>query len=385
VRRFFLIDAVKAVGCLLIVLHHMAFYGPMSDVVAKAWPTVLWALEEHGRLAVQFFLVCAGFLTASALSRFEVLSPREALQLVGHRYLRLAIPLLAALSFTVLATEWVRPDFDHASLSDTPEWGQALAHMVLAQQLLDMDSLSAGVWYVAIDFQLYAMTLFSLVVVKACRAVQVVPSAWALRWSLWLGLTCTSLWCWNLNPEWDSHGIYFFGSYGLGLLAWEGRRRLRLDSPNALHQRVAIWLLFVLIAGLAWALEPRSRIVTACLVAGLLMGSPAAWLTQPLHETHPPALWRRAVQGLSAVSYSVFLTHFGVSLLVSASVVSLWPDLFWAHALGMLVALLLSVGVGALLYRWVERHAANWWRWWIWAGVFKASVALALFMNAASK
>ena len=39
-----MIDAIKAVGCLLIVLHHMAFYGPMSDVVAKAWPTVLWAL-----------------------------------------------------------------------------------------------------------------------------------------------------------------------------------------------------------------------------------------------------------------------------------------------------------------------------------------------------
>ena len=383
-RRSFLIDAVKAFGCLLIVLHHMAFYGPMSDVVAKAWPTALWALEEHGRLAVQFFLVCAGFLTAGALARFEVLSPREALQMVGQRYLRLAIPLLAALSFTLLVTEWVRPDFDHASLSDTPEWGQALAHMVLAQQLLDMDSLSAGVWYVAIDFQLYAMTLLSLVVVKVCRALPVVPSAWALRWSLWLGLTCTSLWCWNLNPDWDIHGLYFFGSYGLGLLAWEGRRRLQLDSPNAQHQRMAIWLLFVLIVVLAWALEPRSRIATACWVAGLLMGSPAAWMSQPLNKPHQPARWQRAVQGLSTVSYSVFLTHFGVSLLVSASVVSLWPDLLWAHALGMLVALLLSVGVGALLYRWVERHAANWWRWWLWVVVFKASVALALLMNAAS-
>ena len=383
VRRSFLIDAVKALGCLLIVLHHMAFYGPMSDVVAKAWPSVVSVLDEHGRLAVQFFLVCSGFLTAGALARFEALSPLEALRLGGQRYLRLAIPLLAALSFTVLATEWVRPDFDHASLSATPEWGQAFAHMVLAQQLLDMDSLSAGVWYVAIDFQLYAMTLLSLVVVKACRAVQVVPSAWALRWSLWLGLTCTSLWGWNLNPEWDSHGIYFFGSYGLGLLAWEGRRRLLLNSPNVQQQRVGIWLLFVLIGALAWALESRSRITTAWLVAGLLMSSPNG-LTPSTNGTQQMALWRRAVQGLSTVSYSVFLTHFGVSLLVSASVVSLWPDVLWAHALGMLAALLLSVLVGALLNRWVERHAANWWRWWLWAGVFKASVALALLMNAGS-
>jgi peptidoglycan/LPS O-acetylase OafA/YrhL len=71
--RSFLIDAIKASGCLLIVLHHMAFYGPMSDVVAVAWPAVLDWLYDQGRLAVQFFLVCAGFLTAGSLARYEAL------------------------------------------------------------------------------------------------------------------------------------------------------------------------------------------------------------------------------------------------------------------------------------------------------------------------
>ena len=51
--------------------------------------------------------------------------------------------------------------------------------------------------------------------------------------------------------------------------------------------------------------------------------------------------------------------------------------------LGMLIALLLSVLCGALLYRLVERHTPTWWRWWLWAGVFKASVALALLINPA--
>jgi len=102
--RSFLIDAFKAAGCLLIVLHHLAFYGPMSDVVATAWPgTVNW-LYDHGRLAVQFFLVCAGFLTAGSLARCESLTLSEALKLAWQRYLRLAIPLLAALSFTVLVS-----------------------------------------------------------------------------------------------------------------------------------------------------------------------------------------------------------------------------------------------------------------------------------------
>lgn len=375
--RSFLIDALKAAGCLLIVLHHMAFYGPMSDVVALAWPGLLAALYDHGRLAVQFFLVCAGFLTAGSLARFEVLEGSEALKLAWQRYLRLVIPLLAALSFTVVVTEWVRPDFDHASLSATPDWGQALAHMVLLQHVLDMEALSAGIWYVAIDFQLYAMTLLSLMVVKWCRSAQAVHSAQTLRWGVWLCLTCASLWWWNLDTELDNHGVYFFGSYGLGLLAWEARRRAAA-MPNAEVQRWAVWVLLLVLGAVAWWLEPRSRIAVAWGVAGLLVAVPAAWLSSDAVRS---SLWRRGVRWLSTVSYSVFLIHFGVSLMVSAVVTSTWPDALWANILGMLTSLLLSLACGGLLHRLVERHTPTLWWWWLWAGVFKASVALALFMN----
>ena len=115
--RSFLIDLLKAAGCLSIVLHHLAFYGPMSDVVAVAWPGVVNWLYDHGRLAVQFFLVCAGFFTASSMARYKSLALTEPLQLIWQRYLRLAIALVAALSFTVLVTEWLRPGFEHISLS----------------------------------------------------------------------------------------------------------------------------------------------------------------------------------------------------------------------------------------------------------------------------
>jgi hypothetical protein len=47
----------------------------------------------------------------------------------------------------------------------------------------------------------------------------------------------------------------------------------------------------------------------------------------------------------------------------------------------MLTSLMLSLLCGGLLYRLVERHTPSLWRWWLWAGVFKASVALALFIN----
>jgi peptidoglycan/LPS O-acetylase OafA/YrhL len=87
------------------------------------------------------------------------------------------------------------------------------------------------------------------------------------------------------------------------------------------------------------------------------------------------------LEWLSGVSYSVFLIHFGVSLAVSAFVTYHWPDALWANALGIMACVLLSLLLGSLLCRWVERQPPTVWRWGFWAGAFKASVALALFMN----
>jgi peptidoglycan/LPS O-acetylase OafA/YrhL len=383
-----LIDAIKAAGCLLIVLHHLAFYGPMSDVVAKAWPGVVNWLYDHGRLAVQFFLVCAGFLTASSLARYESLSLSEALKLVWQRYLRLAIPLLATLSFTVLVSEWVRPGFAHNSLSAPPDWGQALAHVALMQHLLDLEALSAGIWYVAIDLQVYAMALACLVVLNAWPRVKTartgVPGAHVAqqsdvrRWGLWSALVCASLWWWNLDADLDDLGVYFWGSYGLGLLAWEARRCATLGSSVAQARFWMMGVLLLLVGGVAWWLEPRVRIAVAWGVAALLVAVPQSWFGG---EALGPSRWKASVQWLSGVSYSVFLIHFGVSLAVNAAITAHWPEALWANALGMLLALLLSLLCGGWLHRLVEQQAPTVWRWCFWVGVFMASVALALFMN----
>ncbi|WP_291917252.1 acyltransferase family protein [Limnohabitans sp.] len=386
--RSFLIDAIKAAGCLLIVLHHLAFYGPMSDVVAAAWPGVVHWLYDHGRLAVQFFLVCAGFLTAGSLARYATLDLSEALKLTWQRYLRLVIPLLAALSFTVLVSEWVRPGFEHASLSAPPDWGQALAHVALLQHVLDLEALSAGIWYVAIDLQLYAMALGCLVLLKAWPRAQTVPASvqgadgahWgdARRWALWWVLVCASLWWWNLDADLDDLGVYFWGSYGVGLLAWEARRQAAWARGGAQARFWMMGVMLVLVGSVAWWLEPRSRIAVAWGVAALLVAVPELWFGG---EAIGPSRWKAAVQWLSGVSYSVFLIHFGVSLAVNAAVTAYWPDALWANALGMLLALLLSLLLGSWLHGLVERQPPTVWRWWFWVGAFKASVALALLMN----
>lgn len=380
--RSFLIDAIKATGCLLIVLHHLAFYGPMSDVVAKAWPALVAWFYDYGRLAVQLFLVCSGFLTAGSLARLASLSLPQALTLLGQRYLRLAIPLWAALSFTVLVSEWVRPYFEHASLSATPDAAQALAHLLLLQHVLAFEALSAGIWYVAIDFQLYAMALFSLVLATACRSAWRLSSIQVLRMGLWLGLTCASWWWWNLDTHLDAYGLYFFGAYGLGLLAWEVRCHGALNVPQVFckphHRQWAVWGTLLVLAGVAWALGPRWRMAVAFGVVAVLMVVPRPWLEG---GTVRVGLVRRVVSWLSVVSYSVFLIHFGVSLAVNAVVTWVWPKDLASNALGILVSLMLSLALGGLLHRFVERHTPSWRRWWAWVGVFKVSVLVAWWMN----
>ena len=363
--RSFLLDLLKAIGCVLIVLHHLAFYGPMSDVVVEQWPLVIDWLTDHGRLAVQLFLVCSGYLTAAALARRPEVDARRLLTLAGRRYLRLAMPLLVALSVAVLVTEWIRPGFDHPSLSGTPDGWQVMAHVFFLQHVLDMEALSAGVWYVAIDFQLYLMALLVLWGVGLWGRWQPGWRLEPLRLQLIVGLTVVSLVRWNLNTDLDLYGVYFFGSYGMGWLAWRARQS-RIPPKG--------WAVLLGLGLLALWVDPRWRIATAWAVAMLLAAAPQAWL-QP-SVVH--GWWQGAISRLARISYSVFVIHYAVSLAVSAWISQRWPQSVAWNAAGMALALGLSVVAGAWLYRWTEQKSQDLRHWLFWLGVFMTSAGMAM-------
>ena len=366
--RAWLLDVLKAVGCVLIVLHHLAFYGPMSDVVMQVWPGLIEWLYDRARLAVQVFLVCGGFLTAASLSKLQKLDVRSSLTLLWRRYLRLVMPLLAALSAVVVVSEIIRPQFDHSSLSALPTWGQAWAHVALSQHLLNMEALSAGVWYVAMDFQLYATALLVFALAQRLSAWQpsVSPVFWRQR--IWLLLTAASLWWWSGNESLDDYAVYFYGSYGLGWLAYKSRE-VGLSRKT--------WVVVLALAAVALWLDPRWRLITALAAAALLAGAPTAWMAAPLSH----AWWVRAIQWLSRMSYSVFVIHFSVSLAVNAFVTHFWPAQLGPNGWGMLASLALSLCAGAALFRWVEQPTPSLKRWAAWVAVFMASVALAMKIN----
>jgi len=330
------IDALKAVGAQLIVLHHLAFYGPMTDWTHRVLPDLVEWLSQDARMAVQMFLVVAGFLAARSLApagRLKVPGPAP-LALLWQRYARVALPYLASLLVAMVCTEVARFWMTHDSLPDSPDLWQFVTHALLVHTLLDVDSLSAGVWYVAIDFQLYAVLLGLLWLLGRTERQHLVQP-------LVLLVVLASLLHFNRDADWDSWAIYFFGAYGMGALAWWG------SDPADGGRGLRLWSLIVVLGLLALAVEWRTRIALAMLVAlTLLWSRRSGWL-----HTWPRSA---ALAYLSRISYSVFLLNFPVALVVNAWFTRHAPADPWVQTGGVVLAWLACNLLGALFHHVVE-------------------------------
>ncbi len=334
------IDTAKGLACVAIVWHHLAFYGPMSDIAQPLAPALMAWLSAHGRMAVQVFLVLGGYLAAASLAPGGTARFASAQQQIGRRFARLIAPYAVALVLAVLAAAAVRPWMgEHPSVPAAPTLPQLLAHALLLQDIVGEEALSAGVWYVAIDFQLFVMAVLLFAAVRHAPA--------GMAQALVAAGTAASLLVFNRDAGWDHWGPYFWGSYGLGMMAcWAVR------APQARR-----WLLsMALLGAAALAVDFRERIAVALATALLLVAvlRPAG----PGGTGLSSLAFGRAHAGLGPlgrISYSVFLIHFPVCLAVNALVSQAWPDSPGANALGMAAAFVLSVAAGRLLYRHVEQ------------------------------
>jgi peptidoglycan/LPS O-acetylase OafA/YrhL len=347
-----LVDALKALACCLIVLHHLAFYGPMADHADDLFPRTFDWLAQHARLAVQVFLVIGGYLAARGVmsSRFlavdgsgptEPVRPsgtlltdvwRPALRRIAQRFVRLALPLWAALVVAVacnaLADHWM----DHHSISAPPGFTQFLMHLLLLQDLTGHEALSAGIWYVAIDFQLFAVLM--LLAALSRMLVGDRGARMGLAWATLTGLAVSAFFI-NRDSSWDDTAAYFWVSYGLGVLLGLGVSwRWMVNALGLLL--IALWV------------DPRVRLW----VAGGTVTALWLWVLARGRVLPAVAPW---VQGLSRISYAVFLVHFPVSLVVNALWAAFIPPNPWLHLLGVVIAFKLSVLLGAAFHAFVEQ------------------------------
>ena len=380
-QRFIAVDVVKGAACLLIVAHHLAVYGPMSDAAGVLAPQVFGWLYDYGRWAVQVFLVIGGYLAAASLAS-NFLQPQQhrhppsgmslvcatAAALVRRRYYRLMMPYGVAVVISVLVAAIVRPWFSHPSVPDAPSLAQALAHVALLQDILGFKALSAGIWYIAIDFQLYALSV--LVFCTATTASRRWPRRPVLRGDCaMLAIGVASLWAFNRHPALDTTAFYFVGAYVLGMAAYWAAPH-PLHNTNAVEKLVCRFWLGALIAigCIALLIQFRGRVALAWGVALMLVALRHGLQKRVVDaECAPcPSLLKtsgragvRWLAALGAMSYSVFLIHFPICMLVNAVMARLWPADAGANLLGLAAAMALSLGAGRVLYRCVELAPAK--------------------------
>lgn len=331
------VDFLKGTAAQFIVLHHLAAYGPISEAVEEVAPQLISWLYDDGRMAVQMFLVVGGFLTARSLfpSGRPVAGGYTAA--VVNRYLRLAVPFVAALLLAVACAAVVRGLGDDDYVPSAPTLKQFVAHALLLPGLLGQDALTAGAWYVVIDLQLFVvMILLSWLAASAPRVPRLMPL-------LVFALMSASQLEFNRDAAYDNWALYFFGAYGLGACTWWATRSRR---------PVAMLTLLAAATVVALVLDLRSRLLVALLAASVL--ALAARSRRVENYLRLPAAAR-----LGSTSYSLFLVHFPVLMLANAAFAALDTGHGINGPLAMLVAWGLSLVAAAAFHRFVEMPAAR--------------------------
>lgn len=339
-KQFGLINLLKAGAAQLIVLHHLAFYGPMADAARPLMPPIIDWLDQYGRIAVQAFLVISGFLAAKSLSPTGLPGIGNPLGTIWRRYIKLAPPFIVAMLLAIGASALARTWMVHDSISAPPNMSQLAAHVLLLHSVLGYESLSAGAWYVAIDFQLYA--LMTCLLWLGGRIAGNRPMPWLMPLLVTLGVSISLLY-FNRDANFDVWAPYFFGSYGLGILAWWAS-----DPRRPFVATFSLLVMMVVPAVLALELDFRIRIAVASVVACFLCLYGRTRLS-----TYASSGWS-LINYLGKISYSIFLVHFPVCLVVNAAFTRFVPDDAYLQGAGVVWAWAASVASGALFHHWVE-------------------------------
>ncbi|QWD62396.1 acyltransferase [Polynucleobacter sp. MWH-UH25E] len=354
-NHFLLVDFLKTFAALTIILHHFSSYGQIAEDAKLLLPGLMTWLFEYGRYAVQIFLVMGGYLAAQSLTRTSNLkNPQTVLKTIFNRYLRLFAPYVVALILTIIcawvARFWVQDEF----VGESETMGQFLAHLFFLQGILGLDSISAGVWYVAIDWQLYAILAIML---------SMFPGYRSLMWVLAM-LCVSSLLFFNRSGEYENYFIYFIGAYGLGVLA-----QLCKNYPDLIVNRVA--RLFFIAIGIIILISSFHQLWIRNILAYVVAIALVIWGDWAYkdhgkeqrrgHESRAHKIVNAILWG-SRRSYCAFLIHFSFVLLANTLYIAWGMNQRHEGVLAialMLVAIAASWIAANFLYRWVEVPSRN--------------------------
>jgi peptidoglycan/LPS O-acetylase OafA/YrhL len=311
-KRLAGLDGIRGLAALYVVINHVflrAFPGYPVDH-APFWAG--WFI--YGRFAVVVFIVLSGFSLA--------LSPaRHGWRLDGisrfaqRRAWRILPAYWAALAFS-LAVAWL---IVRQPGHGMPDAKSVLVNGLLVQNIVGAHSPNAAFWSMAVEAQLYLAFPLLLLLVRRFNAIVMLAAVTLVVASVGIvGPHVARLDTFVLQSPPDLAALFAVGMLAAGIV---GAGRARRSWPwhwlalaCAAPVLVTIWW-----QGSVWTLDHLFWVdlalgpAVACLLAGLATGRPAPLLR---------LLDARPVRSLGLSSYSLYLTHAPIVVLVYEKIVA---------------------------------------------------------------
>lgn len=322
-KRFYILDVIKLLCCFLILLHHWANY-----IYPAGNHTIFIAFLLYCRSLTGVFFSISGFLfyqkwlTDVGENKMHLTDElkKNFFQVAPAYYFAIFLALLAIGIINLYSQKPI----------ETPTLIQIVINLLMLQDVMQYSSISAGLWYVIIHLQNIFFSLVLLKLFMYFKIKNIQKGMVSIFFLLWL----SSIFYFNLQKNLDFFFLYFFSSYGLGLLAGYVLQK----------QRLILWLGIGLLAIIVLSLHDIPRLFLSYLsLSGVLIYF-TYYLQEPFYL--PLFLQNRAAQVLY-----LFLFHYPLMMVLNA----LMCSLIGKSVLSAYLVLVLTIAVVLLLSQYFDK------------------------------
>src|SRR3954451_756297 len=306
------LDGVRGLAALFVVVNHVFLRAFPGYPVDRAPFWAAWFI--YGRFAVVVFIVLSGFSLA--------LSPaRHGWRLDGgsrfahRRAWRILPPYWAALAFSLAVAWLVVPPPGQGR----PDAKSVVVNGLLVQNLVGATSPNRSFWSMAVEAQLYVALPVLLLMLRRWGAIVMVTTVTIVVATVGiLGPHISRLDVFVIESPPDLAALFAVGVVSAGIVGASAARRSWPWAGLALAAAAPV-LAIIWWQGSVWTLDHLFWVdlalgpAVACLLAGLATGHPVALLR--LLETRP-------LRSLGSCSYSLYLTHGPIVVIVYETIVA---------------------------------------------------------------
>lgn len=362
--RFHFLDALRGLAAGGVVLHHLFFSSVMVTVYQGTSPSWVRDLFQVGAHGVEIFFVLSGFVIAHSL-RNNDLSLASLGRFILRRQVRLDPPYWAALVFGLVAL-WARNHLPGVLRQPMPSARELALNATYLHELFRLPKEAVVLevaWTLCLEIQFY---LLFIAVLWLCHTSPrprpadenetplISPRAVALMWASGVACLIARLFVVDAAYFWTAWHFFVAGT----LAYWAVTRR-------ASGGWIASFLgAFVLSFAATWWSHPvhRGPYMNSAAPLALFVGSATALVLWQLGLRNRLGAWQnvRALQYLGRISYSLYLTHMMVVLMVLRLGFKITKNNVPAAWLWMLVCGAICVGVAHVFYLLVERPSVSW-------------------------